>query len=40
MHRVRVQKRVRVKIMRTSEQGRLEINATRGYGVGLGIDKL
>ena len=32
--------RVRDKVMRTSSQGRVEINATRGYGVGLGIHKL
>ena len=40
MLRVRGRVRVRDKVMRTSEQGRLEINATRGYGVGLGIHKL
>ena len=39
--RVRVQMRVRDKVIWVHpEQGRLEINATRGYGVGLGIDKL
>ena len=34
--------RVRDKViyMGTSEQGRLQINSTRGYGVGLGIHKL
>ena len=40
MFRVRVQMRVRDKVMRTSSQGRVELNATRGYGVGLGIHKL
>ena len=40
MLRVRGRVRVRDKVMGTSEQGRLEINATRGYGVGLGIHKL
>jgi hypothetical protein len=40
MLRVRGRGRVRDKVMRTSSQGRVEINATRAYGVGLGIHKL
>jgi hypothetical protein len=40
MLRVRGRGRVRDKVMRTSSQGWVEINATRAYGVGLGIHKL
>ena len=44
MFRVRVQNHEGIIEIRlnigTSEQGRLQINATRGYGVGLGTHKL